>query len=75
MRNLSLFRIQFLIKGVVSKGLTFFGQNQATIPLLIYKIILKNQEKEINQFLRKEQIMVCSCPFWKQKCENLKQLG
>ena len=39
--------------------LTFFGQNHATIPLLIYKIILKHQEKVINQFLKEQQIMVC----------------
>ena len=38
--------------------LTFFGQNQATMSLLIYKIILKHQEKEINQFLKQEQIIV-----------------
>ena len=33
---------------------------------LIYKIILKHQEKGISQFLKEEQIMVFSHPFWKQ---------
>ena len=53
---------------------TFFKQNEAKIPLFICKITLKYQEKEINQLLKEEQIMVCSSPFWKQKCENLKKI-
>ena len=36
-------------------------QNHATIPLLNYTI--KHLEKEINQFMKEEQIMVCSSPF------------
>ena len=47
-------------KGSVMRILTLiFGENRATIPLLVYKIIVKHQEKETNQFL-KEQSMVCS---------------
>ena len=40
-----------------------FGQSHFTIPLLIYKVILKHQESEINQFLKAGQIMGCSSPF------------
>ena len=53
------------VKGAMSQGiLPFFEQNEATIPLFIYKIILKHQEKEINQVLKEEQVIVCSCPFY-----------
>ena len=34
---------------------TIFEQNEATIPLFIYKTILKRQEKEIHQ---EEQVIV-----------------
>ena len=63
------------LKGAVSRGIfTIFEQIQPTIRLLIYKIILKHKEKEINQVLKEDQVMVCSSPFWKQKCENLKKI-
>ena len=39
---------------------TVFGQNHATIPLVVYKVILKHQEKDINQFLKEEQQQVAS---------------
>ena len=35
----------------------FFGQIHFTTPELIYKIMLKHQKSEINQFLKEEQIM------------------
>ena len=38
-------------------------QNEATIPLLIYKTILKHQEKEIHEVLKEEQVIVLSSPF------------
>ena len=52
-------------KGAVSREfLPFFNkQGEARIPLFIYKTILKHQEKEIHQVLKKEQVMVCSSPF------------
>ena len=52
--------------------LTFFGQNHATKPLLIYKLMLKHHKKVINEFLKEEQVMVCSILFYEWKCENLK---
>ena len=42
---------------------TFFEQNEATIPLFIYKVILRHQEKEINYGLKEGQVMDCSSPF------------
>ena len=45
------------------KFLPFFEQSEATIPLFIYKTILKHQEKEIHQVLKDKQVMVCSNPF------------
>ena len=39
--------------------LTIFYLNRATIPLLIYRTILKYKEKEI-EFLKEKQIMFCS---------------
>ena len=44
------------------------------MPLFSYKITLKYQDEEINQLMKKEQIMACSRLFWKQKCENLKKI-
>ena len=56
----------------------FLTFNEATIhvPLFIYKImlLLKHQENEIHQALKEKQFMVCSSPFSKQKCENLKKI-
>ena len=46
-------------KASVMRILTFFDENRATTPLLVYKITVKHQEKEINQLL-KEQIMLYS---------------
>ena len=43
--------------------LPFLKRNEATIPLFIYKTILKHQEKEIHQVLKEGQAMVCSSPF------------
>ena len=38
------------VKGAVLREIfTIFEQNEATIPLFIYKTILKHQEKEIHQ--------------------------
>ena len=34
--------------------------------------MLIHQQKEINQFLKEEQITICSSLFWKRQCENLK---
>ena len=50
------------LRGSVTKNFTIFEQNEATIPLLIYKI-LQHQEKEIHQVLKQKQVMVCSSPF------------
>ena len=49
---------------------TWFGQNQVTIPLLVFKILPKFHDKVINQFLEEVQIS----PVWKQKCESLKNV-
>ena len=40
----------------ITGNFTIFEQNEATIALLIYKIILKHQENEINQVLKEEQV-------------------
>ena len=44
------------------RNFTIFKQNEATIPLFIYKTILEHQEKEIHHVLKEEQV-VCSSPF------------
>ena len=41
------------LKGSITGILTFFGQNCASVPFFIYKIILEHQEKEINQILER----------------------
>ena len=58
-----------LITGI----LTFLGQNCASVPLLIYKIILYHQEKEINQI--PETGTNYDLAFWKRKCESLKKVS
>ena len=60
------------VKRAVSRArnFTIFDQNEATIPLFIYKTILKHQEKEIHHVLKEEKVMVCSSPFWEQNSEN-----
>ena len=58
--------------GSVKGFVTFFGQSHTTILSHIYKIMLKQKESEINQFLKEEQIMVCSSPVGKS--ENLKKI-
>ena len=50
-------------RGSVTRKFTIFEQNEVTIPLFIYKTILKHQEKEIHQVVKEEQVMVCSSPF------------
>ena len=48
---------------VYTRNFTIFDQTEATIPLFIYKAILKHQEKEIHHVFKEEQAMVCSSPF------------
>ena len=45
------------------RNFTIFEHNEATIPLFIYKTILKHEEEEIHRVLKEEQVMVCSSPF------------
>ena len=42
------------------RNFTIFEQNEATIPLFIYKPILKHHKEEIYQVLKEEQVMVRS---------------
>ena len=63
--NLQEEKKKLYLTGSVSGILTIFGQNNATIPYHIYKIILKHQDKEINQSVKGKQIMVCYSPLWK----------
>ena len=50
-------------RGSVTRNFTIFKQNEATVPLFIYKTMLKHQEKEINRVLKEKQVMVGSSPF------------
>ena len=54
---------------------TIFEQNESTIPSFVYKMILKHQANEIHHVLKEEQVMVCSSPLYKPKCENLKRIS
>ena len=56
---------------------TSFVKNGEIRPSVSYKIILHvEQKEERNQFNSwKEQLVVCSSAFWKQKCENLKYIS
>ena len=61
-------------KGRTCQGdFDLFCQNHAIIPLLVYKIILQHQEKEIDQSLKRKQIMVCSSPFWKKRMSEFEK--
>ena len=53
------------IKGAVSREiLPFLNKTKLQyIPLFMCKTILKHQEREIHQVLKKEQVMVSSSPF------------
>ena len=51
------------LKGQYYGNFTIFEQSEATIPLFIYKVILRHQEKEINHGLKEKQLMDCSSPF------------
>ena len=54
---------------------TSFDKNSEIRPSLSYKIILEERD-ERNQFnLLKEQLVICSSAFWKQKCQNLKNVS
>ena len=46
-----------ILKEKYHRNFGVFGQSHFTIPLLIYKVILKHQESEINQFLKEGQIL------------------
>ena len=51
-----------------------YAKNGKIRPSLTYKIILE-QRKERNQLNSwKEQLVICSSAFSKQKCENLKNV-
>ena len=55
--------------------LTSFVKNGEIRPSISYKIILEQKEGR-NQFNScKEQLMNWSRTFWKQKCENLKNIS
>ena len=41
-----IFNFQIFLKGSVTRYFTIFEQNEATIPLFIYKTILKHQEEK-----------------------------
>ena len=47
-------------RGSDTGNFTILEQNDATIPLFIYKTILKNQEKKIKQVFKEGHVMVCS---------------
>ena len=66
--------LQATLPGQYHEDLDLFGQNHVTIYSLVYKVTLKHQENVINQLLKEEQIMECSSPFWKRKCEKLKEV-
>ena len=42
---------------------------------LSYKIILEQQQKRNQLNPWKEQLVICSSAFWKQKCKNLKNIS
>ena len=58
------------LRGRVKRISFFFCENHTTIPLPIYKIILKHQQKVIF-FLKEEQIMVCSRNLWNENVWKL----
>ena len=53
----------------------FFVKNGETRPSLSYKIILEQQEERNQLNSWKEQLVICSSAFWKQKCENLENVS
>ena len=55
--------------------LTSFVKNSGIRPLLSYKIILEQREERNQLNSSKEQLVICSSAFWKQKCENLKNIS
>ena len=44
-------------------------------PSLSYKLILEQREERNQLNSWKEQLVICSSAFWKQKCENLKNVS
>ena len=60
------------LNGKYHKVVSIFGQNHAIILLLIYKIIRKHQDNEINRFLEKEQIMFFFSHFGDQNLRTQK---
>ena len=55
--------------------LTSFVKNGEIRLSLSYKIILEQREESNRLNSWKEQLVICSRAFWKQKCENLKNVG
>ena len=52
-----------------------FVKNAEIRPSLSYKIILEQREERDQLNSRKEQLVICSSAFWKQKCKNLKNVS
>ena len=64
------------LKGEVSWGfLTSFVKNGEIRHLLSFKIILEQREERNQLNSWNEQLVICSSAFWKQKCENLKNIS
>ena len=55
--------------------LTSLVKNGEIRPSQGYKIILEQQEEKNQLNSLKEQLVICSSAFWKQKCENLKNVS
>ena len=61
--------------GSVMGFLTSLVKNGEIRPSHSYKIILEQRQERDQLNSLKEQLMICSSAFWKQKCENLKNVS
>ena len=69
-------KIRLPNKGKVSWGfLPSFVENGDTRPSLCHKVILEKREERNQLSPLKEQLVICSSAFLKEKCENLKNVG
>ena len=62
------------LRGSIMGFLTPFVKNDEIRPSLSYKFILEQREQRSQLNSWKEQLVICSVAFWKQKCENLKNV-
>ena len=63
------------LKGEVSWGFWAVVKISEIRPSLSYKIILEHRQERDQLVSWKEQLVICSGVFWKQKCENLKNVS